>query len=120
MSAQRRHYAAPTMLLPERHRARVDRSKITEYLLCKSHLDGSAEAAFFVRFGFNTEAWEVLAEALHSLGVSNPVVGAVTSSHGMRYTVKGLLQCPDGRHPRVRTVWIMEADAPRLVTAYPM
>ncbi len=40
---------------------------------------------------------------------------------GTSYTVEGELVAPDGRAPRVRVVWFIEAGAemPRLVTAYP-
>jgi hypothetical protein len=32
------------------------------------------------------------------------------------------LQCPDGRAPQVRSVWVIDANAdfPRLITAYPL
>jgi hypothetical protein len=43
------------MMLPDRDRAHVDRSKITEYLLSLSHPDGRTKAAFFMRFGFRVE-----------------------------------------------------------------
>lgn len=39
-----------------------------------------------------------------------------------RYEVEGELDAPDGRRPRVRTVWQLDHDAvaPRLLTAYPL
>lgn len=42
---------------------------------------------------------------LEDLG-GNPVVTAVDSPYGTRYSVDGELQTPSGRLPRVRTVWI--------------
>ena len=41
---------------------------------------------------------------------------------GPRYEVEGRLDCPNGRRPRMRSVWQMEegAVAPRLITAYPL
>ncbi|MFZ5557564.1 MAG: DUF6883 domain-containing protein [Pseudomonadota bacterium] len=109
------------MTLPDSDRARVDRSKITDYLLSTSHPDGRGKAVFFMGFGFKVEKWEILAEALRAVGISNPVVGVVESPYGKRYTVDGQLQAPDGRTPMVRTVWIVEQGrGPRLVTAYPL
>ena len=107
------------MMLPDSNRAHVDRSKITEYLLSLSHPDGHTKAAFFMRFGFRVERWE--AEALRLVGTNNPVMASEHSPHGVRYTVEGLLQAPDGRKPKVRTVWIVEPDSrgPRLITAHP-
>jgi hypothetical protein len=63
------------MMLPDKDRAQVDRSKIIDYLLSLSHPDGGGKAAFFMLFGFRIEQWEVLAEALQLLGCSNPVTG---------------------------------------------
>lgn len=41
---------------------------------------------------------------------------------GPRYEVEGELLTPDGRRPRVRTVWQMDEGevAPRLITTYPL
>lgn len=109
------------MMLPDGVNARVDRTKVIDYLLSLSHPDGHSKAQFFRRFGFKPEEWQVLAEALRVVGVSNPVVSVVASPHGVRYTVDGSMQSPDGRTPRVRTVWIVErGDPPRLITAHPL
>lgn len=108
--------------LPDGDRAHVDSSKIIDYLLSQSHPDGRTKAEFFMRFGFRIERWQELAEALRAVGTSNPVVAVVESAHGVRYTVDGQMQSPDGRTPRVRTVWIAEpgGPGPRLITAHPM
>lgn len=109
------------MMLPDRDRARVDRAKIIDYLLSSSHPDGRGKAAFFMRFGFKAQDWEVLADALRTVAVRNPATAVVESAHGTRYTVDGPLPAPDRRAPMVRTVWIVEAgSAPRLITAHPL
>ena len=109
------------MILPNASEARVDREKVVEYLLSLSHPDGRDKAAFFMRFGFRIEEWKTFADALREIGISNPVTGEVESVYGRRYTVDGPLRTPDGRMPKVRTVWIVEpGTAPRLVTAYPL
>ena len=109
------------MKLPNADQTQVDREKITGYLLSDTHPDGSSKAAFFKRFGFRTEEWEILAGALRKHGVNHAVVKTVESAHGVRYTVEGAIETPDGRNPRIRTVWVVEKDSarPRLITAYP-
>jgi len=93
----------------------------TDYLVSPSHPDDRSEATFFMRFGFNAQDWEVLADALRAIALRNPVAVVEDSAHGTRYTVEGPLQTPDGRSPLVRTVWIVEpGSAPRLVTAHPL
>ena len=41
---------------------------------------------------------------------------------GPRYEVEGILITPDGRRPRLRSVWQVDEGqlAPRLITAYPL
>lgn len=109
-------------MLPLAEYAFVDQTKIVDYLLSLPHPDGQSKARFFIGFGFHPNQWEQLADALRSIGTSNPVCASVESSHGIRYVVDGLLATPINRSPRVRTVWILEANSvgPRLVTAYPL
>ena len=108
--------------LPNAFKARVDREKIIEYLLSKSHPDGRAKAAFFTEHGFTVEQWEILAESLRMHGRTNPVVKIVKSDYGVRYCVEGPIETQGGVRPNIRTVWIIEegASEPRLITAYPV
>jgi hypothetical protein len=101
-------------------RLHVDEAKVVGYLL--SHSNGQGKAAFFLRFGFLPGAWAEMAEALKQQARNNPVVTAVDSPYGTRYSVVGVLQTPSGRVPRVRTIWILESgsDQLRLITAYPI
>lgn len=110
------------MKLPTAHGARVDRGKITEYLLSATHPQGHTKARFFTRFGFTAATWPTLAIALKELAAVNAVSSVVETPFGVRYTVDGNLRCPDGRAPTVRTVWIVEhtSAVPRLVTAHPL
>ena len=78
------------MNLPDAEQAQVERSKITEYLLCAAHPDGASKAEFFNQFGFRAEEWEILADALRRHGVSHPVAKVVDSAFGTRYA-RGLL-----------------------------
>ena len=107
------------MRLPNADQARVDREKITDYLLSTTHPRGRSKAEFFIRFGFRAEGWEMLADALRNHAVSYPVARTVSSPYGVRYTVDGPIETPDGRNPRVRTVWMIDegSTTPRLLTA---
>jgi len=108
------------MNLPNRENATIPEAKITEYLLSDSHRDGQHKAAFFRRFGYSLSAWQRLRDDL--LDHSKYEVSKVESSpFGTRYVIEGIIQAPDGRQPRIRTVWFIEndSDAPRLATAYP-
>ena len=109
------------MRLPNAERARVEREKITDYLLSTPNPGGRSKAAFFLSFGFSADSWEDLAEAVRLHGRSHEVVRTVETVHGPRYCVDGVIETPDGRNPRVRTVWQVDtgSDQPRFITAFP-
>ena len=101
--------------------ARIEREKITNYLLSTTNPLGRNKANFFLSFGFSTEHWQGFAEALRLQATDHEVVKVVETVHGLRYHIDGALETPDGRNPQVRTVWQMDvgSDSPRLITAYP-
>jgi hypothetical protein len=71
--------------------------------------------------GFTAEAWESLAAALREMARTITVTIRTESAHGEKFVLEGELRTPGGIAPRVRSVWIIDrnAEAPRLVTAYP-
>jgi hypothetical protein len=81
-----------------------------------------SKAAFFVRFGFSVNEWEILADALVEHVRAFDVTRSERSPFGTRYIVEGIIHAPDGRDPLIRSVWFIEDDddTPRLVTAYPL
>ena len=109
------------MRLPNTEQAQVERQKITDYLLSTTNPSGRDKALFFLRFGFSAEFWEVFAGALRVHGGAHEVARTVETLHGPRYYVDGTIETPDGRNPRVRTVWQVDigTDYPRLITAHP-
>ena len=68
------------------------------------------------------EHWQQLAEALRIHGQTHEVKRVHETGFGPRFEVEGKLNAPDGRSPRVRSVWQQDqgAVAPRLITAYPL
>lgn len=110
------------MKLPNAPQARVEREKITDYLLNPAHRYGASKARFFTSFGFRAEAWELLAAALREHGQQHEVRKVKETGFGPRYEVEREMAAPDGRRPCVRTVWQVDEGqiAPRLITAYPL
>jgi len=110
------------MNLPNADLAIVEREKIADYLLNPAHRFGASKARFFAQFGVRLETWEVLATALREHGQRHDVSRTKEMGFGPRYEVEGELTAPDGRRPRVRTVWQVDHGeiAPRLITAYPV
>ncbi len=109
------------MKLPNADKAVVEQSKVCGYLLNGQHPFGASKARFFSRFGFTLESWDKLTVGLLAVGQQNEVLKIRNTGFGPRYEVEGELIAPDGRRPRVRTVWQMDIgqSAPRLITAHP-
>ena len=109
------------MKLPNHEKAFVPREKIVDYLLSPFHTDGKGKAAFFKRFGFTAELWQILAEALKKHALENEVSKMENTPFGIRYVIEGELETPVGRKPKVLVVWFIETrtEVPRLATAYP-
>ena len=110
------------MKIPNVAQAVVPERKITDYLLSLTHRDGHSKATFFLRFGFTTDDWEGLADALRRHAADYDVTGRDDTPFGTSYVVEGPLLAPDGRSPQVRVVWFIETgeSIPHLVTAYPL
>ena len=110
------------MKLPNYQNAVISERELAGYLLSASHAYGRHKAAFFSRFGFSVDAWEILAQALLDHVSENQVMAIEDSPFGRRYIVDGALAAPDGRRPRVRVIWFIETgeDVPQIVTAYPL
>ncbi|MYD64215.1 MAG: hypothetical protein F4W91_24550 [Gemmatimonadetes bacterium] len=109
------------MRLPNAYLSRIDRQKITDYLLSSNNPRGRTKADFFLRFGFSIDRWEDFAEALRLQAASHEVALVLETAYGPRYHVDGPIETPDGRNPRVRTVWQIDLDSdyPRFITAHP-
>ena len=110
------------MKLPNAEHAVVEREKITDYLLNAVHRYGASKAEFFVEFGFRLDEWKQLADALREHGQTHEVMKTKPTLFGPRYEIDGELTAPDGRIPRIRTVWQLDHGQlrPRLITAHPL
>ena len=110
------------MKLPHVANAEVPEAKVVDYLLSLIHREGKHKAAFFMRFGFERAKWQMLRDALLKHANEHEVARTEDSPFGVRYVIEGKLQAPDGRTPRLRSVWFIETDStiPRLATAYPL
>jgi hypothetical protein len=107
--------------VPACDRATIDPAKVHRYLLSPTHPVGRSKALFFGRFGFDAGNPDALIRALLSHVRDTPVAATDTSPYGTKYRVEGPLPSPDGRNPRVGTVWMILSgeSVPRFVTAFP-
>ena len=106
--------------LPNAERVLVEQRRVREYLLNREHESGGSKARFFIAHGFGSGAWELWRTSLIIHAGENTVTRTTQTRWGIRYTIECNCPSPDGRNPCIRTVWQMEGDMPRILTAIPL
>lgn len=108
-------------MLPNLHKATIDRRKITNYLLSREHPTGRAKAAFFEGFGFDRERPEILESRLIAHARSNELTETIETEFGTKFIITGPMETPTGVTVRICVVWFCAKDQtiPQLVTAFP-
>ena len=109
------------MPIPNAKLARVDAEKLSDYLLNLFHPVGGAKARWLVSHGFSPDEPQILRNELIAIAKTSDDFESVETEYGVKYTVNGNLNCPDGKTPAVKTVWMSSPEEyyPLLVTAYP-
>jgi hypothetical protein len=107
--------------VPGCDQAIVETAKVRSYLLSNTHPIGRSKARFFMPFGFREDAPEELAQALLEHVRTYDTSDAEVSSYGTKYRVDGPIGTPDGRNPRMSSVWMVRNGevTPRFITAFP-
>ena len=110
------------MALPNKSRAYISISKITDYLLSETHIVGKSKAKFFRSFGFDETNVSQFEHGLIHIAQTESITETTKTIYGKKYVIDGELETPSGDMIRLRTVWIIETgdDIPRLVTAHPL
>ena len=110
------------MKLPDKEKAYIPLLKIKDYLLSETHPIGKSKAKFFRSLGFNELNIDLLKQGLLTIAQIEDVKEAVSSMHGVKYIIDGLIQTPAGETVKVRTIWIIDKGQthPRFVTTYPV
>jgi uncharacterized protein DUF6883 len=103
-------------------RLSIPTPKVTGYLLKLDHPRGASKDRFFMGVGFRPEYPVPLFDALLEHGDMNDIVTTESRPGAMVYTVEGEVVSPDGRNPRIGTVWQVDAgsNVARLITAVPL
>jgi hypothetical protein len=108
--------------LPNSHLLRIERQKISNYLLNLNHPQGSAKARFFKSIGFSEEGEAEFTTALRNHAAQNRVACVISHRYGVKTVVECFLAAPDGRSYCIRSVWNdhLDGQPPRLITAHPV
>jgi hypothetical protein len=109
------------MRLPNADRAIIEREKLREYLLSRTHPVGRFKAAFFEALGYSAATWRQLEIDLRRQHLVRDAVPGHRSLYGQKYEIQASLVGPSGRRATVVSVWVVLSgdDVPRLVTAHP-
>jgi hypothetical protein len=109
------------MMMPNCHKAEVPQRKINDYLLSEIHPVGKSKARYFKALGFSEERTEEMKNGILNIAQQNNISEKIKTEFGIKYIVRGTLNCPNGEKVELITVWIIESviEAPRLITVYP-
>jgi hypothetical protein len=109
------------MKIPNRDRAIIEPSKITEYLLNTDHKRGGAKAKLLIQFGYSIDNWQQLEADIRSFHLNEDVNLITETVYGTRYQISANLITPIGRPLTVKTVWQIDLNTnfPRLITLVP-
>jgi hypothetical protein len=110
------------MELPYKEKAYIPLAKLKDYLLSETHSVGKSKAKFLRTAGFNEMNINLLKEGLIAIAHSGDVEDVISSPHGVKYIIDGVLKTPVGGTIKMKTVWIIDKgqERPRFVTAYPI
>lgn len=110
------------MKLPGSKNAAIAENKLRDYLLSDSHPVGQSKAQFFHSAGFDVSNTSQLEAELLTLAKTGKTSSVVSTAHGTKYVVDGVIHSPLGEKIQLRSIWIIEPGQsfPRLVTAYPL
>jgi hypothetical protein len=98
--------------------ARVEAAKLRDYLLDEYHPRNNGKARILHAIGYTRETWQLLEAEILSMVLVEDARESRPLPYGQTYTVSGTLRGPTGS-VRIRTVWIIENEIPRFLTAYP-
>ena len=100
----------------------VRRTKILEYLLNVDHPEGGSKARFFLSCGFSKDEPQDFIRELFWHASEDEFVRAEHGLWGTKFIFEGMLITPDGRNPRIRSIWhrTHSGSVAELVTAYPI
>jgi hypothetical protein len=109
------------MDVPGARFAKIDRSKIEDYLLSPVHPVGRFKSTFFIALGDARDEWRQLEADLLAHLQASKVIETQRNSFGLKYVVGGNLFAPSGAVAALIAVWIIldGESIPRFVTAYP-
>lgn len=109
------------MNAPDWRKAKVDSSKLIDYLQSMTHPRGRSKAIFFLKLGYGLENWRSLAEALQTHALNGKASLIEETEYGALFKVEGEIKSAV-KAANIRSVWLVDwgSDVPRFITAYPM
>ncbi|WP_019906040.1 DUF6883 domain-containing protein [Methylobacterium sp. 77] len=107
--------------LPSIRGLTISEDKVTRYLLNTDHPRGGPKARFLLRFGFDGHEPRVLQDSLADHLLLAPDAWTVSNAQSdIKIVCEGPMTSPDGRHPMIRSVWMLENEFAAFVTLVPL
>ena len=95
----------------------IAEEKLTGYLLI--HLEKDDKSKFLAQGGYMLDNWWELEKDLREQILPLQAIAIALTQYGQKFAIVGSLLGPNGRTLHVKTIWIINSDATRLVTLFP-
>ncbi len=97
----------------------IEPRKISHYLL--RPLEDSDKSAFLAMAGYSRENSERLLDDIRSQLLPLDALRIGPFDYGVKYAIRGVLSCPNGRSLRVFSIWanLKSTGETRFITLYP-
>jgi hypothetical protein len=97
--------------------AEISPRKLTQYLLVLLPKDDKSQ--FLAKAGYGLDNWQQLEQDLREQILPLEAIPTQMTPYGQKYVIVGHLTGPNGITLRVKTIWIVDSTATRLVTLFP-
>lgn len=110
------------MKLPNREYVKISKDKLENYILSETHPVGKFKARLFKKLGFNKNNIHLFEMQLRKIAQTQDVTNVTPTLFGIKYTIDGEIETPNGSLIKIRSIWITEEkqNNPRFVTVYPV
>ncbi|MGY6528704.1 MAG: DUF6883 domain-containing protein [Cyanobacterium sp.] len=107
--------------IPNFHRAIIEKSKITDYLLNINHKRGSSKAKMLLNYGYSPDNWQQLELDIRKFHLSAEVYIIKETPYGIRYEIISEILTPINKKLLLKSVWQIDQglEIPRLITMIP-
>lgn len=95
----------------------IAREKLTQYLLILLPKDDKSK--YLEKGGYSLDNWQQLEKDLREQILTLNAYPTKKTNYGQKYEIIGILNCPNGKQLKIKTIWIVRESLTQFVTLFP-